>query len=106
MAIASIQSSHLEPYKMILRQSDGNDDIDERQKIEILIFEMLALTRAIFMVIEGNLAEEISDKFHANIYGRISIFNLQEEEFQQLVKKRYQKYQGILSAQDENMMIR
>lgn len=105
MAFSSASKTSLQAYKTLLKDMKESEEIDLKQKKEVLVFEMLATTRAISKVfINLNEARELQDKFHAKIYGLVSDLEKEQIDFEKFINERYQTYYQILSSKDENVM--
>ncbi|PIQ91484.1 MAG: hypothetical protein COV70_03490 [Parcubacteria group bacterium CG11_big_fil_rev_8_21_14_0_20_39_22] len=105
MVFNSTSAESLKPYSDMLKNMKETPEINERQQREILVLEMLAITRTV-----SKLGDKISnpkeflDKFHEKIYSRISDDEKKQVEFEEMVQNRYQTYYQILASKEENMM--
>lgn len=81
-------------YKMLLKDAGESETIDNRQKMELLIFEMLAMTVAIRKVFNSEL---MLDAFHNMISEKVSSFEWNKESFKKIILERYSVYQNILN---------
>jgi len=105
MVLRSISDAQLEPYRILLKSMKEEDVIDEGQKREILVLEMLAATRAVSVVFsDSNISKEILDEFHAKIYDKVCQSNKEQIDFEKFVNNRYRTYYEILGSGSENMM--
>lgn len=105
MVFKSTSETSLEAYKVLLKDMKESEEIDARQKREVLVFEMLAATRAVSKVFTNpNEARELLDKFHAKIYNKVSDSDDEQVDFEKFVNERYQTYYKILASKEENMM--
>jgi len=79
--------------KKLLKDAGENENIDNRQKTELLIFEMLAMTVSIRKVFNSEL---LLDSFHEIISEKVSNFEGTKEHFKKLLLDRYADYQETL----------
>ena len=105
MVFKSTTETSLQAYKTLLKDMKESEEIDPRQKREILVFEMLAATRAISKVFTNpSEVRELQDKFHAKIYALVSDSEDEQIDFEKFIGERYQTYYQILASKEENMM--
>lgn len=81
-------------YKLLLKDAGESETIDNRQKTELLIFEMLAMTIVIKKVFDSEL---MLDAFHNMISEKVSSFEWNKEFFKKTLVERYAVYQNILN---------
>lgn len=103
---SSTSKESLEMYSKMLRKMNENPIINQEQQREILVLEMLALTRAVAKLGDkvGN-SQRFLDKFHKKIYARVSGNKNEQIKFEKFVQARYQTYYQILASKEENMMM-
>ena len=105
MVFKSLFETSFEAYKTLLRYVKESEDINARQKREVLVFEMLAATRAVSKTFTNPIeAKELLDKFHAKIYDMVSYPEDEQLNFENFVTERYQTYYKILELKEKNMM--
>ena len=105
MVFKSTTETSLQAYKTLIKDMKESEEIDPRQKREVLVFEMLAATRAISKVFTNpSEAKELLDKFHSKIYGMVSDVEDEQVDFEKFINERYQTYYQILASKEENMM--
>lgn len=101
----SISDDSLETYKILLKDMKESEAIDERQKREILILELLATTRAIQKIFNaGSYTTKILlDKLYSKVYSRISKIEAGQVKFEKFIHERYKIYYEILSSRSQFM---
>lgn len=104
MVFHSISDDSLETYKILLKDMRESEAIDEKQKREILILEMLAITRSVQKIFTNqNEAKFLLDKLYSKVYDGISRAEEERLEFEEFVRERYRIYYEILSSQSQFM---
>lgn len=100
------QLKNIEIYSKLFKDSDIEFNINEKQKEEILIFDMFVVVRSFQLVMEINPETNyILDKFHENIYNALSDDNEILYKFEEKVQNRYVVYNEKLSSQDKDVML-
>lgn len=95
----------LKQYSNLLKEIGEDNNINEKQKRELLVFDMLAATLAIQKAFDNSSQKQnLLDCFHENIYKRISDIEKSLVEFEKFVQERYRTYYEILSSKEENTM--
>jgi len=99
LVLHTISDESLSVYGMLLRNMGENDEINERQKREILVLEMLATTRAIQKVFTNiDEARTLLDKLYIKVYKKISEIKTEQDEFEAFLNERYKAYYQTLTA--------
>ena len=99
LVFRSISDESLGVYVMLLRSTGENEEINERQKKEILVLEMLATTRAIQKVFTNDdEARTLLDKLYLKVYRKISEIETEQAEFEVFLNERYKAYYKTLTA--------
>lgn len=99
------QPRNIATYSKLVKEIDNNFNIDDRQKEELLIFDMLVVVRAFDSVFSDSPERNyILDRFHENIYNNISNDREVQEKFEEKVQDRYRAYYDILSSDSEQVM--
>ena len=93
--------TYQELFKMFLKNAGENENINNRQKEEILIFSMLEMTTVIKKVFNSEL---LLDAFHEIISDKVSLFEGNKNSFKITVIERYSVYQKILSEGGDSMV--
>ena len=104
--LESISEASLQQYTTMLRVRDvgESEEFDDRQKRELLILKMLAITRAVQNVFTNSDDEKsLLDKLYAKIYNKISGSKEDQISFEQFINERYQTYYKILASKEDNM---
>lgn len=100
----SIEDDHLESYKKVLKGIGESDIISENQKKEIMVIELLALTRAI----QNNFTNTdklqlVLDLLYTQIYNKISKKEKEQTEFEKFIHKRANVYYNIFLSNSDYM---
>lgn len=102
----SISDDSLKRYSDAFKDMGENTTITQEQKNDLLIFNMLSSTRAIQNYFHDEKFEKkLLDLVHERVYELAFSSEKEQEQFEEILQKRYGIYYTILASGEENIAL-